>query len=446
MLEVHMVPVTNGESTLLRLRGGKEEVAILIDGGLSGQECVSYLKSLDITKLDTVVSSHFHWDHVGGLESVREDKDIEVGEYWTGDLRPFEDYCREPSSPYVLACLVTADGPLRSRNGKNRLVWDGVRKSFGGGRLVLEVLAPPYELWRRLRRPGVAAGLLQPGQESAYRRRLLGYPEPLDIEDEGDKPREPEGGWETAQPIGPEHLGEANRVTEDSLEEDKEPETARFLSSAISPWNDMSIVVKATFQSNVGPLSVLFPGDLANWSYVYAYHAADAKCDLLKIPHHCSDTYVDRKDVDNFVNGEWRFLAKGLESHGPDWLERQLRSRARSGDSLYYGWYRWCREFGYFPPFWAFPSIASITHASAMGLPTDIMDWLQPTEAFYFPLHHGQVRLPAWSKRERICSKVRQLYCTREPCARLKRTGLGVSCREHSRCKMRQQPMVFRWD
>jgi len=88
VLEVHMVPVTNGESTLLRLCGERDETAILIDGGLSSRECASYLRSLGVSKLDVVVSSHFHWDHVGGLEAIR--KEFKVREYWTGDLRPFE--------------------------------------------------------------------------------------------------------------------------------------------------------------------------------------------------------------------------------------------------------------------------------------------------------------------------------------------------------------------
>jgi hypothetical protein len=443
MLEIHMVPVTNGESTLLRLCGEREEAAILIDGGLSSTECLSYLQSQGVAKLDVVVSSHFHWDHVGGLESIR--NEIDVGEYWTGDLRPFEDYCREPSSPYVLACLTTADGPLRSGNGKNRLVWDGIQKPFAGGKVTLEVIAPPYDLWRRLRRPGVAAGLLRPDQEEAYRKRLLGYPEPLDIEDDREDRPELEAEWETAQSIGRERLSEATRITEDSIRQVEEPEVAEYLSSAISPWNDMSIVVKATFQSNVGSLSALFPGDLANWSYIYAHHAADARCDLLKIAHHCSDTYVDRDDVDNFLNGEWRFLARGLFQHGPSWLDRQLGSRAKRRGSPYCEWYRLWREFGPFPPFFPF-ACAPFTHASSSTLPSDILDWLQPTEAFYFPLHHGRVKLPAWSKRERIRAKVGQLHCTREPCDEAKGTGLATSCRKHSGCKVRQEPKIFRWD
>ena len=445
MLEVHMVPVTNGESTLLRLCGERDETAILIDGGLSSRECASYLRSLGVSKLDVVVSSHFHWDHVGGLEAIR--KEFKVREYWTGDLRPFEEYCRQASSsPYVLACLMTADRPLRVHNGKNRLVWDGVQESFGGGRLKLEVLAPPYDLWRRLRRPGVAAGLLSPGQENAYRKRLLGYPELLDIEDEGeDRLLEPEG-EEEAQPIGGEYLAHTDGITEASVRQDEEPEIARFLSSAISPWNDMSIVVKATFQSNVGPLSILFPGDLANWSYVYAYHATEAICDLLKVPHHCSDTYIDRNDIDNFANGECRFLAKGLQQHGPRWLDRQLRSRAMRRRSPDCDWYKLWLEYGPFPPFFALPSVGNIGHTSPVGLPADIMDWLKPTEAFYFPLQHGQVKLPAWSKRERIRGKVGCLHCTREPCDPAEGTGLAMSCRQYSSCKMRREPVVFRWN
>lgn len=443
MLEIHMVPVTNGESTLIRLCDEGEEVAILIDGGLSSSECNTYLQSLGISKLDVVVASHFHWDHVGGLESIR--NDIEISEYWTGDLRPFEDYCRRPSSPYVLACLATADGPLRSSNGKNRLVWDGIQKSFAGGKLTLEVIAPPYDLWKHLRRPGVAAGLLRPSQENAYRKRLLDYPEALEIEDEIEERSGPDGEWETAQAIGVQRFPETTRITEDSIDQIEELKIAEYLASAISPWNDMSIVVKATYQSQVGSQSVLFPGDLTNWSYIYAHHAGDARCDLLKIPHHCSDTYIDRDDVDNFINGEWRFLARGLDQHGPSWLDRQLRSRIKRKGSPYYEWYKYWRRYGPFLPIFPFPSVP-FTHTAFGCLPSDILDWLQPAEAFYFPFQHGHFKLPAWNKRERVRSKVAQLHCTRGTCGTVKGSGLATSCREHSGCKMRKQPKIFRWD
>lgn len=438
MLEIHMIPVTNGESTLLRLRAGAEEVNILFDAGLSGKECLGYLTRLGVRRLDVIIASHFDWDHVGGMKTVRDS--IEVGEYWTGDIRPFEEYCRQPEpSMYVLRCLITADAPLRSRNGRNRLVWDGIRKSLAGGLLTLDVIAPPYSLWERLRQPGVASGLLEPSQAQAYRDRLLHYPESVEIEEIREERRtEGESDWEIVEPIGSEYDPPQGPITEEDIKEEYEPDMARFLSSATSPWNDMSLVVKLAYQSSVGPLSILFTGDLVDWSYVYAYHPSDAKCDLLKVPHHCSDIYVDRKEVMDWLEGEMLFLIEGFLRHGPDWLDRQLC--VRSGSRYYRLWYRWWREFG--PPF---PYPFAWTPAPA-AIPTDVVQWLSPTEAFYFPLDLGRVHLPAWTKREQIRNKVRALYCTREPRMPSGGSALGVSCGSHSGCSMRSTPLVLRWE
>ena len=59
----------NGDATLLRLPSGK---AVLIDGGAGdeGRKIVEFLKSLGISKLDTVILTHPDIDHYGGLISV----------------------------------------------------------------------------------------------------------------------------------------------------------------------------------------------------------------------------------------------------------------------------------------------------------------------------------------------------------------------------------------
>jgi len=440
MLEIHMVPVSNGESTLLRFYDGSDHVNVLIDGGLNGQDAVGYLTQVGVSRLDVIVASHFHWDHVGGLNTVRQK--VQVGEYWTGDLRPFEEYCRQPTlSLYLLRCLITADAPLRSNNGRNRLVWDGVTRGFAGGALRLDVLAPPYSLWEHLRQTGVASGLLTPSQAEAYRRRLLSHPEPLEIHERTQEPpRELEEDWESATPIGPEYDRQQKPITDQDIHEPLEPAMARFLSSAVSPWNDMSIVVKVTYQGTAGPITILFPGDLVDWSYVFTYHPSDARAEVLKVPHHCSDLHIDRREVENWLGRDHDFLLEGLERYGPQWLEHQVATRFtlhhhRRG-------YRLWREFGFpytLPFLWRGSSQFS-------AIPTDVLDWLDPTEAFYFPLDQGQVHLPSWAKRERIRKRVKMLYCTRVPQTHPTGSGVGVSCRECSSCVRRSEPVVLRFD
>ncbi len=68
-LKVHFIDVGQGDSTLIQTPEGK---TILIDGGSksSGPSLVSYLKSNDISKINIVIATHPHEDHIGGLISV----------------------------------------------------------------------------------------------------------------------------------------------------------------------------------------------------------------------------------------------------------------------------------------------------------------------------------------------------------------------------------------
>lgn len=65
---VHFIDVGQGDSTLI-CAGDK---TLLIDAGENnkGDEVLLYLSRLGITKLDYVIGSHAHSDHIGGLDTV----------------------------------------------------------------------------------------------------------------------------------------------------------------------------------------------------------------------------------------------------------------------------------------------------------------------------------------------------------------------------------------
>lgn len=75
-LEVHFIDVGQGDSIFVRMESGE---TMLIDAGPrdAGAHVVSYLKSLGVTRLDLVVATHAHADHVGGLALVIQE--FEVG-------------------------------------------------------------------------------------------------------------------------------------------------------------------------------------------------------------------------------------------------------------------------------------------------------------------------------------------------------------------------------
>lgn len=89
LVEVQFIDVGQGDAILIR--AGPE--TMLIDGGDRSPGVVAYLKAQGITRLDKVLATHTHADHIGGLIEVFEQ--FEVGEaILNGDehtTRTFED-------------------------------------------------------------------------------------------------------------------------------------------------------------------------------------------------------------------------------------------------------------------------------------------------------------------------------------------------------------------
>ena len=67
-LEIYFLDVGEADSTLIR----KENHNILIDGGNNrdGKKLVNYFKSLNIDSFDYVIATHPHEDHIGGLDYI----------------------------------------------------------------------------------------------------------------------------------------------------------------------------------------------------------------------------------------------------------------------------------------------------------------------------------------------------------------------------------------
>lgn len=76
-LKVHYINVGQGDSTLIELPNGKN---VLIDGATrsNGQTVLDYLDNLRVEKIDYLIATHPHEDHIGGLINVV--KQYEIGE------------------------------------------------------------------------------------------------------------------------------------------------------------------------------------------------------------------------------------------------------------------------------------------------------------------------------------------------------------------------------
>lgn len=73
-MKVHFIDVGQADSILIQ----SDEATMLIDGGnnADGEAVVDYIKSQNIKKLDYVIGTHPHEDHIGGLDAVIESFDI----------------------------------------------------------------------------------------------------------------------------------------------------------------------------------------------------------------------------------------------------------------------------------------------------------------------------------------------------------------------------------
>ncbi|MDP2662169.1 MAG: ComEC/Rec2 family competence protein, partial [Dehalococcoidia bacterium] len=66
-LSVHFIDVGQGDSILIQAPDGK---TMLIDGGEADSGALQYLQSRGIKKLDVMVATHPHADHIGGLPTI----------------------------------------------------------------------------------------------------------------------------------------------------------------------------------------------------------------------------------------------------------------------------------------------------------------------------------------------------------------------------------------
>jgi competence protein ComEC len=133
-LRVTLIDVGQGESILVEFPGRR--VMLIDGGGLAGssfdvgERVVSpVLWRKGLKRIDTLVLTHAHPDHFGGLVAVA--RNFRIGEFWEGRPGPDGGPC---------AALARALGPrtLRRRVGRG--------DRFREGRVAIEVLHPPRDL------------------------------------------------------------------------------------------------------------------------------------------------------------------------------------------------------------------------------------------------------------------------------------------------------------
>ncbi len=72
-MRVHFIDVGEGDSAFIEFPDGK---TMLVDAGEDGEDVVSYLEKCQAEKIDFLVGTHPHSDHIGGLATVVRNMDI----------------------------------------------------------------------------------------------------------------------------------------------------------------------------------------------------------------------------------------------------------------------------------------------------------------------------------------------------------------------------------
>jgi hypothetical protein len=309
-----MLPVPAGDATLLIDRSAGRPHTVLIDAGLAQDEVVSYLQSVGVYHLDLVILSHPDLDHLQGLISLLENDLITIGQVWCFDLAFLREFVttgkiprpRKPTHEVVYLWLLrTLDGmdrALKTFGKKNVLtlqVSEGHRLSLGS--LYIEVLHPWDGFYNALRSPARIKELLAkkwpadwtPPERArtAIERERPASARKVTASQEQDMLDTLLDGLDSPDSLeaGPQPL--ATPEKEDASEPEEEPEgddECLPISKVGTLYNNLSIVAKIHVLGGVNPPTMLFPGDLADWTYLLGRRFPDLSADVFKYPHHGS--------------------------------------------------------------------------------------------------------------------------------------------------------------
>lgn len=130
-MQVHFIDVGQGDSALIVSDGN----VILIDAGENdkGKTVVDYIKKLGITKIDMLISTHPHSDHMGGLDTVI--NTFEIGKIVMPKL---QDSIVPTTKTYTGFLTAVAEKGLKITPAK-----PGEEYTFGKG--LLKILGPVGE-------------------------------------------------------------------------------------------------------------------------------------------------------------------------------------------------------------------------------------------------------------------------------------------------------------
>ncbi len=122
-LTVHFIDVGQGDCELAQLPQGR---TMLIDAGDNGheQDIIDYIDGLNIRKIDYLIATHPHADHIGGMEEIIEKYDI-------GEVYMPRAEATSKTFEKMLDAIESKKLPVHSAAaGRNIFDFDGVKADF----------------------------------------------------------------------------------------------------------------------------------------------------------------------------------------------------------------------------------------------------------------------------------------------------------------------------
>ena len=293
VLRIHQISESgfnsNGDSTLLQYSDHFRQTNVLVDCGIGKGIATRYLQEIGVEKVDLIIASHIDLDHIGGLRDVL--IHIDVTELWVMNIDPIRRFVEqsigfEREKYHFMRCLTQTHRSIVTAGNKNvkcSSVYEGYSTKIGP--FFLEVLWPPTTFERFLQDPLNIEKILRTSKGRTYKTFLEEGHTRDDTETEvltENNKRE----IDTAASVI-EYSEDLSEYSEELLHEN-------FKLASRGLLNNMSVVVRISClapscpTSIFEPLSMLFPGDLEDWTHLLLKYHNYVNTPVLKVPHHGS--------------------------------------------------------------------------------------------------------------------------------------------------------------
>ncbi len=304
-----MINVGHGDALVLHWlpKAGKPST-ILVDGGPVGGAgpLKTTLGRLGATQIDLAVLSHCDADHIDGLLAYVKQKDVlPIRRYWGPCVPAFRrhDWL---FGPRIARGLDQTEALEKALPPLCDISWpvEGASWTSPDGGLSIKVISPAGRLIERLLVGSDSLSLFLE-QPMPVGWLLRDTEEEADIEDLFSDLRFAISTGEiapdrvpslppTARPAPPADF------REEAATKGVEPE---FFGNSV--LNDTSIVLLVQARLGVQTRRFLLTGDLENFTYLMARYPMGLACDIVKVPHHGSYSYIDR---DLAYDAVWQWM------------------------------------------------------------------------------------------------------------------------------------------